>query len=78
MRPLRSTLLGLALGTAAIGIAAAAEAPGEFDTPSTAYPVLQTDPVMPPRDRDSNRDGRMRGEPNVDRSSPPLVWRWVR
>ena len=78
MRPLRSTLLGLALGTATIGIAAAAESPGEFDTPSTGYPVMQTEPVLPRRDRDANRDGRMLGGPGVDRSSPPLVWRWVR
>ena len=78
MRPLRSTLLGLALGMAVIGSTAAAESPGEFDTPSTAHPVLQTTPIPPPRGQDPNRDGRMLGGTRGDRSSPPLVWRWVR
>ncbi len=60
-RALRSSLMGLALGTAVIGMAVAAESPGQIDNPATANPAPQNRPVM---------GGAPSGLPRADRDNP--------
>ena len=53
--------MGLALGTAVIGMAVAAESPGQIDNPATANPAPQNRPVM---------GGAPSGLPRADRDNP--------